>query len=351
MNDAINGDLCHSDTYEAISVSVTTPTTPTTTTPTTPSTTILLSRPSQQIIHNTIRQCVCDTLIYETHRYKFCFAVTDDRLIEYLSGVGDRKGSAWWTSKTYVIYISSEMHSRVLSDSQWEGIKYLHLLTAATNADADSAAEINTKKLRSLGSKILPRLCTSGRSSTDIPVFDLLIVSYEQIVSLIQIEKEEEQKRQLRQQQQQLQEKEGNNHSHKMSNNQKRKQQQQRKRKERQKKQKKKTIIMKPWVVPSINDRNGISLSLQVIQSAKHVVVVKHTTTIDSVLYDDDGGNDDRSIQDVVPNAILVDDTTRRTSLGEEFQETTQQAIHQGVWDDHNTFIPRTPEEVPWGKW
>jgi hypothetical protein len=351
MNDAINGDLCHSDTYEAISVSVTTPTT---TTPSTPSTTMLLSRPSQQIIHNTIRQCVCDTLIYETHRYKFCFAVTDDRLIEYLSGVGDHKGSAWWTSKTYMIYISSENHSTVLSDSRWEGIKYLHLLTAATNADADSAAEINTKNLRSLGSKILPRLCTSGRSSTDIPVFDLLIVSYEQIVSLIQIEKEEEeQKWQLRQQQQLLlQEKEGNNHSHKMSNNQKRKQQQ-RKQKERQKKQKKKTIIMKPWVIPSINDRNGISLSLHVIQSAKQVVVVKHTT-IDSVLYDDDDdddGSDDRSIQDVLPNAILVDDTTRRTSLGEEFQETTQQAIQQGVWDDHNTFIPRTPEEVPWGKW
>ena len=72
---------------------------------------------------------------------------------------------------------------------EWEGVKPLILsgFTAETDStQATAAAAENVKKLRSLASRILPRLDNSGRKEMDFPVFDTLVITSFQLESVLQ---------------------------------------------------------------------------------------------------------------------------------------------------------------------
>jgi hypothetical protein len=133
-------------------------------------------------LRNIVHQAACDALIYDK-RWRYCIAVWDDRLLDWL--VEAASTGNFWTPKTYLILSTTDKARNIGVNIEehpvwhhWEGTKAVFL-----SSDSDPADGVKT--LRSLPTRTLPRVSDSGHRSTDIPVFDTLIITSSQLQSLL----------------------------------------------------------------------------------------------------------------------------------------------------------------------
>jgi len=200
-----------------------------------------------------------------------------DSLATLLEGAcNDDDDDTWWTRKTTMIF-ATQQQRRMIDDSSyssaaergdeaekdllvsriqqnWKGTKVLSVsappLTTTAAAQQQHAlwCSENVRLLRSLPTKVLPRLGNSGHTDTDLPVADLIVLATngaeqqhvrDDDVQLYPIEPP-------------IEDQPG-----------------ERPKKRRKKKKKKKQQV--PWVVPA---SNGITWSFPVFRAAKQVVVV-----------------------------------------------------------------------------
>jgi hypothetical protein len=196
-------------------------------------------------LRNIVHQAACDALIYNS-RWKFCMAVWDDRLLDWL--IEAACPGNFWTPKTYMVLATADETTErgvTIEDHliwhHWEGTKAMFL-------SSDSDPSDGTKKLRSLASRILPRLSNSGRRATDLPVFDTVIMSSSQLLRLRDhVESELQAQTDM---------------SLKINN-------------ARRTKRRKATLQNMPWVISLPSNSQPLNiLSLNVLQAAKQVVVV-----------------------------------------------------------------------------
>lgn len=258
------------------------------------------------ILQNTIRQAACNALIYE-NRWRFCLAVWDDRLLDWL--VGTACPGNFWTPKTYMITMETS-HDENSMDThaiwhEWEGAKTVKLPSSDSSAEA-------VRKLRSLASRILPRLSNSGRRESDVPVFDIVIVTSFQLQCLLnQAAQDETNMETARIEQQEI--------ASSMK---------------RRKKRKKQKVQDVPWVisVPKSSESSISILSLNVLQCAKQLIVVQDVDSWNVALLKD------TTIEELLPQCLWL--------------ETSVESRNSSNSDNHEAHIPpQTPEEVPWGHW
>jgi hypothetical protein len=267
-------------------------------------------------LRNTIHQAACNSLIYE-NRWKFCLAVWDDRMLDWL--IGTACPGNFWTPRTYVILATGD--DNIDNDNhpvwqEWEGSKTIALSLNGSPSEG-------VRKLRSLASRILPRLCNSGRRETDLPVFDLVVVTSSQLQGLLnQVAAEARMKVMMEAEKQDQQSATTN---------------------KRGKKRKKQKIQDVPWVVPLSSDPlPRIMLSLHVLQAAKQVVVVQDTESWKVEV--------DLPLEELLPQCLwLATAPESRTPFHHQSDDYETSISNNG--DEQAYVSPRTPEEVPWGNW
>lgn len=257
------------------------------------------------MLQNSIRQAACDSLIYG-NRWKFCLAVWDDRLLDWL--IGTACPGNFWTPKTYMITMATSNDDTSIDTHavwhEWEGAKTVKLPARDISAEA-------VRKLRSLASRILPRLSNSGRRESDVPVFDTVIVTSSQLQCLLnQVAAEEARTEAVRREHQ---ESAGS--------------------KKRRKKRKKHKVQDVPWVVsvPTSSESSISMLSLNVLQCAKQLIVVQD---VDSWNVD----MEDSSLKELLPQCLWLETSSE-----------SRNPIPPN--NDEVCIPPQTPEEVPWGNW
>jgi hypothetical protein len=240
-------------------------------------------------LRNAIHQAACDALIYQG-RWRYCVAVWDERLLEWMQGAACPGN--FWTPKTYLVVAAQgnmDMHVDDHSIWQhWEGSRRLELSSTADDpARATAAAADNVKKLRSLASRILPRLSNSGHKSTDIPVFDTMVIPSCRLQRLLhQVAAAAAAAEDSR-----ASESRANQHHGKHK-------------RPKKKKQKNQDV---PWIVPVMSsDRTLLLPSLKVLQAAKQLLVVQ--TTEDIEFHETHMGG---PLQELFPNALWLETIIR----------------------------------------
>ena len=235
----------------------------------------------QQNLQDLIRNSACDSIL---ERGRFCLAIGDQQqgqglqrnddsslLCHLLDGIASHSE---WIPKTTLMYADQDIlsdredSSLFQIEAEWKDAQIIDPIsnnrgkrnTKSKTPHQDiiqlSCSEY-VRKLRSLSSKILPRLSNSGRTDTDVPVLDLVIL----------VINENDSNEGGRAYPKEVDDLEDHHHQQ---------QQQKKKRKKNKKKKKKATNI--PWVVP-VDNHDGtsptsITLSLPVLKAAKQVVVV-----------------------------------------------------------------------------
>ena len=178
-------------------------------------------------------------------------------------GIGKKRCEDDNSKHSTMVHTNQEATLQLLRD-EWVGTKAtLPSIIHTRDAVAVVQAADYVKKLRSIPTKILPRMSNSGRAATDIPVLDLILLMI----------KDDEDKNGIRHYLTTT-ENEGEDKAEHKNN----------KRKGRRKKKKKKKHV--PWVVPVGNDSTNkegnlssstsvtLTLSLPVLNAAKRVLVV-----------------------------------------------------------------------------
>jgi hypothetical protein len=200
------------------------------------------------MLRNIVHQAACDALIYNK-RWKFCMAVWDDRLLDWL--IEAACPGNFWTPRTYLILATAGKTTTLgvrveehLIWHHWEGTKVMFL-----SSDGDPSDGV--KKLRSLASRVLPRMSNSGHRATDLPVFDIVIITSSQLLCLLDYVESKSPEQADR--------------SSKINNT-------------HRTKRKKSKLHSMPWVIslPS-NPLSRNMLSWNALQAAKQVVVVHDT--------------------------------------------------------------------------
>lgn len=298
-------------------------------------------------LRNAIHQAACNSLIYNG-RWRYCVGVWDEGLLEWL--VDAAAPGNFWTPKTYLVVATSDNENEnpngmeVHFDfnehpiwQEWEGTKPLRLSSTVPavdnntvdNAVAAAASSENVKKLRSLASRILPRLSNSGQRATDLPVFDTLIVTSCQLQSLLQEVAVAAAKEKAA----------SEAHSHHHNNHHSRSNR--RKKKKKRKRQKNQDM---PWVVPvssSSTDALLLLPSLKVLQAAKQLIVVQTTETVEF----DETLLESSSVEELFPQALWLETSECSRAV------VSNDVIYQENGVDQGFVPPQTPEAVPWGTW
>ncbi|KAG7372543.1 hypothetical protein IV203_018686 [Nitzschia inconspicua] len=272
-------------------------------------------------LRNAVHQAACDALIYQ-NRWKFCIAVWDEQLLDWL--VGTACPGSFWTPRTYMVLAAAtttitsgmQQHDHPIW-YEWEGTK--RVILSLNGSPSESV-----QKLRSLASRILPRLSNSGRRETDIPVFDTIILTSSQLQNLLNQVASEMRTNHLNAERNHLQ------------------QQQMYNKKRRKKKRKKQKTKDEPWVIAlESNPQSGIVLSLNVLKAAKQLIVVQDTGCWNIDL--------DCSVEEFIPQCLWLETSVEsRMSQGE--QCISDESFVTNL--EETTYVPpQTPEEVPWGNW
>ncbi|KAG7343376.1 hypothetical protein IV203_021321 [Nitzschia inconspicua] len=273
-------------------------------------------------LRNAVHQAACDALIYQ-NRWKFCIAVWDEQLLDWL--VGTACPGSFWTPRTYMVLAATttttitggmQQHDHPIW-YEWEGTK--RVILSLNGSPSESV-----QKLRSLASRILPRLSNSGRRETDLPVFDTIILTSSQLQNLLNQVSSEIRTNHLTAEQNHLQQQQMDN------------------KKRRKKKRNKQKTKDEPWVIAlESNPQSGIVLSLNVLKAAKQLIVVQDTKSWNIDL--------DCSVEEILPQCLWLETSVESRMLQGE-QCISVESFLTNL--EETTYVPpQTPEEVPWGDW